>query len=256
MRITLLFVFAILLTGCGAKELVVKNADNVISYQITKRIPLYSEQKDVLKKDVDKFLNKTKPKAQDMLPVLDELNVTTPNIDSQYKKLEAFYLDLSGDFSDMLARHMAKLDVKQQKTLFENLDQENREIKRRQSEKNLEKIEERVETILGTITKKQKEILTEYADYFQERKETRLQRRLKFHEELRQIYKGETSQDSKRVAIHDAFKKYQADALVGNKNLEIIKKMEPTLNETQREKLRLHIQEIKELVKYYMSVDY
>lgn len=256
MRITLLFVFAVLLTGCGAKELAVKNADNVISYQITKRVPLYSEQKDVLKKDIDVFLTKTKPKAQDILPVLDDINFTGANIDKNYAKLEAFYVDLSDNFANMLSKHMAKLDTKQQKTLFENLDEENGEMKRRKADKNLAKIEERVETILGTITKKQKELLSSYSDYFQKRHQSRLERRLQLHQALKDIYKGESSQESKRVAIHEALKKYQAQALEGNQNVEILKKFEPTLNDSQKERLRRHIQEIKELVKYYLTVDY
>lgn len=256
MRITLLFVFAVLLTACGAKEMVVKNADNVISYQITKRVPLYSDQKDVLKKDIDVFLKKTKPKAQDILPVLDDINLSGANIDKNYGKLETFYLDLSDTFSDMLSKHMAKLDPKQQKTLFENLDEENGEMKRRKADKNLAKIEERVETILGTITKKQKELLGSYSDYFQARHQSRLDRRLQLHQTLKDIYKNEMSQDSRQKAIHEAFKRYQTQTLEGNKNIEILKKFEPTLNDSQKERLRRHIQEIKELVKYFLTVDY
>jgi archaellum component FlaC len=256
MRITLLFIFTILLSACGAKELGIKNADNVISYQITKRVPLYSDQKDALKKDINILLNKTKPKAQEMLPVLDEINLTGANIDTHYKKLESFYLNVSGEFADLLARYLAKLDPKQQKTLFETMDQENGEMKRRKADKNLEKIEDRTETILGTITNKQKILLGNYADYFEARLKNRYENRLTLMQTLKDIYKNDTSAESKRITILDALKKFQADSLAGNKNVEILKKLEPTLNDSQRERLRRHIQEMKELVKYYLQTDY
>lgn len=257
MKLFHLLLIVVLSYGCAAKKMAVENADTLISYQVNKRLPLYSAQKDELSKDIDKFLNETKPKAQDILPVIDDLNLKDPSkLDANYAKIESFYKGLSKDFSSLLSKYLAKLDIKQQKDLFETLDDENREILKKEKEKRIDGIEDRFETFLGSINSPQKQLVREYADYFHDRAKSRLDRRVKLHDKLKAIYNQDVSESSRRTQIQESMVEYQESALTGNKNLEILKKIVPTLTEPQREHFRKEAQEVKDVLRYFNSIDY
>lgn len=257
MKLFHLILIAVLSYGCAAKKMAMENADTLISYQVNKRLPLYSAQKDELSKDIDKFLNETKPKAQNILPVIDDLNLKDPaKLDANYAKVEKFYKDLSNDFSSLLSKYLAKLDIKQQKDLFETLDDENREILKKEKEKRIDGIEDRFETFLGSINSPQKQLVREYADYFHERAKTRLDRRVKLHGKLKAIYNQDVSESSRRTLIEESMVEYQESALTGNKNLEILKKIIPTLTDPQREHFRKEAQEVKDVLRYFNSIEY
>lgn len=257
MKLAFLVLLALLVCSCAGKKMAVENADTLISYQMNKKIPLYSAQKEQLSKDIDKFLNETKPKAQDILPVIDELNLKDPSkLEAQYTKVEKFYTDLSKDFSTLISKYLAKLDSKQQKDLFETLDDENREMLKREKEDRIDSIEERFENFLGSINSKQKQLVREYEDYFHARAKMRLDKRVKLHGELKGIYNQDVSESSRYTQIQQAMVEYQQATLQGNKNLEILKKIMPTLSSEQREYFRREAQEVKDVLRYFNSVDY
>lgn len=258
MKMMFMLMFIVLFTGCAAKQLAVENADTLISHQITKRLPLYSKQKDKLNRDIDKFLNDSKPLAQEILPVIDDIDLKNEEaVSEKYKKLEAYFMDISKKFSAMMSSHIAKLDSKQQKDFFNVLDDENRELLKREKEDRIDSIEERFEMFFGSIKGEQKQLIREYADYFHDRAKAKLDRRIKLHQEFRNIFKAEElSENGREKLIQDAFIEYQNDTLKGNKNLEILKKVLPTISKKQREHFRGQTREVKELLKYFLSVDY
>jgi hypothetical protein len=257
MKFTLLMLIALFFCGCAAKKLAVENADTLISYQVNKRLPLYSAQEEELLKDIDKFLNETKPKTQEILPVIDKLNLSDPSkLDAEYLKVETFYKTLSKDFSDLMAKYLAKLDKKQQKELFETLDDENREIIKSEKKDRIDNIEGRFETFLGSINSAQKQLVREYADYFHSRSKMRLDKRIELHQSLKSIYRQDVSEDSRNTQMKEAMAKYQSEKMARNKNLEILKKIIPTLSNKQREHFRQEAQEVKDVLSYFNSVDY
>ncbi len=257
MKLTLIFILSFVLNGCGMQELAVDNADKLLSYQITRRLPLYSNQKDLLNKDVEGFLNQQKMVAQEILPVIDELDLTGPEkLEAPYRKLEGFYERVAKDFSGLIATHMARLDRKQQEEMFETLDDENRKMLKKEKEDRIDDIEENFNRLLGSITAPQKQIVRNYEDYFLARARQRLDRRVKLHQELRLLFKEDRSTDSRKAQIETAFAAYQKEVLKDNKNLEILKKIIPTITKKQKEHLRGHVANLKELLKYYLTVDY
>jgi hypothetical protein len=247
----------LVLSGCGMKKLAVENADGLIYYQVGKRLPLYSEQKDDLGKDIDQFLNAKKNTANDVIAVINELDIKSEDkVEKHYKKLEAVYIETIRDFSNLLAKYIARLDKKQQKEFFEYLDDENREIVKRKKAQTIDKIEERAKMLLGSVNDKQKQLIREYEGYFHQRNKERVDRRIKFHTKLRSLFKEDLSVDSRTAGMQDAFRSYQAEALEGNKGLEILKKAVPTFTDEQKEHFRNHAQDMKEMLKYYLTVDY
>lgn len=257
MRMTLLFVILFLGYACGPKKMAVENADTLINYQIGKRLPLYSEQKKFLDRDIDAFLNKEKPVAQEIIPVIDEINLhQSSKIEAQYHQLEKFFIRLSDDFTVVLSKYMAKLDSKQQKELFATLDDENREILKKEKEARIDGVEDKFKAFMGSINGNQKQIIREYADYFQNRAKARLNRRIQLHEAFKLIYNKDLSESSRATEFHEAFTNYQKEAIVGNKNLEMLNKILPTVTPDQREHFRREVQEIKDLLKYYNSIEY
>jgi hypothetical protein len=253
----LFILMVLLLPGCAAKKFAVKNADHLLTYQITRRVPLYSKQKAELTRDVENFLNNTKPEAQEMLPLIDEVNLEkSAQVEAQYRKFETYYQSLAKKFSTVVAKHMAKLDEKQQKDFFNNLDDENREILKKEKEKQIDQIEERLEMILGSISGEQKQIIRDYSDYYRTRSKERLDRRLALHQSFKTIYQQDLSPDSRQELIEESFAKYQTETLANTKNIEILKKFIPTVSNKQKEYFRKQIKDVKSLVKYFISTEY
>jgi len=257
MKMTFMFLIILLQFGCTAKKMAVENADTLINYQINKRLPLYSEQKDQMNRDVDIFLNKEKPIAQEILPVIDAIDLKKPEkVEEQYKKLEGFFIRISKDFTVYVAKYMAKLDSKQQKELFSTLDDENREILKKEKEDRIDGLEDRFRIFLGSINGPQKQIIREHVDYFQDRAKLRLERRIDLHQKFRSIFQQDASEATKANLFQEAFAKYQEKSLEGNKNLELLKKVLPTITADQREYFRKEAAEIKDLLRYYNSIEY
>lgn len=243
--------------GCAAKKMAVDNADYLITHQVQKRIPLYSDQKGQLAKDIDAFLNQVKPDVEAILPVIDEINLEEDEkIAAQYANLEGFFKKISKRFSDLLSVYMAKLDVKQQKELFKNLDDENREILKLEKEKNIDQIESRMKTFLGSVSSEQKQFVRDNSEYFEKRAKERLNRRIELHQTFRSIYAQDISEKSRTELFKEAFGDYQTKSYATTKNLELIQKLIPTISKKQREYFRKEAQEVKDLVKYFITIEY
>jgi F0F1-type ATP synthase delta subunit len=243
--------------SCGIQRLAIDHADNLLTYQVTRKIPLYSEQKKKLEADLEKFLNRSKVSVSDILPALDTIELKgTEEVDRLYPKIEAFYMNLATNFSQLLSVYMAELDSKQQKEMFEEIDDENRDLLKKEKEDRLDELEDRFKNFFGMITGPQKQLLIKNADYFQERAKKRLDRRVKLLEKLKEIYRQDQSLESRKESINSVFKDYQREAMSGHRTIEIIKEFLPTLSKTQKEHFRQHVEDIKELLKYFLKVDY
>lgn len=257
MKFISLLIVMILSFGCGAQKMAVENADSLIKYQVTKRLPLYSSQKDQLSKDIDKLLIDSKPMAQEIIPVLDDLDLnSSDSLDAQYPKLEKFYKNIAKNFSGLMSKYMAMLDQKQQKDFFETLDDENREILKKEKEDRIDHVEDRFEMFLGSVNSKQKQLIRDYSDYFEARAKKRLKERIELHSSFRNIYAQDISESSRSKSFQEEFTNYQEESLSGNKNLEFLKKVIPTLTASQKEYFRKQVQEVKSLLKYFNSIEY
>ncbi|WP_408096867.1 DUF6279 family lipoprotein [Peredibacter sp. HCB2-198] len=257
MRIATFFLIVLIGYGCAAKKLAVDNADTLLGHQVTKRIPLYSAQKNELGKDIDKFLNNQKPVAQEIVPVIDDMKLENEaKLEEHYKKLENFYRKIAKDFSNVMSKYMAKLDYKQQKEFFDEVEEENRQIVQKDKEERLEEIEERLERFLGSINTNQKQVITNYGDYFMEQTNKRVERRRKLHQKFKHIYAQDISPTTRQELFQEAFVEYQEEGLTSNKNLEILKKLLPTITKAQREHFRRETQGIKDILSYFLQVNY
>lgn len=257
MKYLMLLLLSCLLFACGPKKLAVKNADTLIVHQITKRVPLYSAQKDELAKDVDRFLVNKKPMVQEIVPIIDELDFKdSGRLESQYQTLETHYRKIAQDFSALMAKYLSKLDAKQQKEFISNLEDENKKIAVKVKRNPMSDIESRFKLFFDSISDSQKKLLNTYKDYFKARNELRLQNRLKLQEQIRGLTSEELSAESKQKMIQDYFTEYQKASLEDNKNVEILKKIAPTLSDEQRKYFKEEAQDIKETLKYFISVDY
>ncbi|WPU63847.1 hypothetical protein [Peredibacter starrii] len=257
MRITTFLLIALIGYGCAAKKLAVDNADTLLGHQVTKRLPLYTAQKNELGEDIDQFLNKQKPVAQEIVPVIDDMKLESEaKLEEHYKKLEGFYRKIAKDFSALMAKYMAKLDDKQQKDFFDEVESENRQIAKKDKEERVEEVQERLEKFLGTISSDQKQVIAHYGDYFMEQTKKRVERRRELHQKFKSIYAQDIAPTARKDLFQEAFVNYQEEGLTSNKNLEILKKLLPTITKLQREHFRRETQEIKDILSYYLQVNY
>lgn len=256
MRVVLLFLCLLTFVSCGAKKMAIDHADTLLVHQITKRLPLYSQQKKELGDDVQKFLKDSKPLALEASPLLENIEVNHEKVGPQYKRFEAFYMKLANRFSGLLSRYMAKLDAKQQKEFFETLDLENKELARKDKTDILESVEERFKYFMGTITEAQKQILVNYEEYFINRHKTRLKGREKLLNDIKLTYADDSSLATKTKTFQELMVKYQERNAEENKNAEILEKIVPTMTDLQKKHFHKETQEIKELLGYFMTVDY
>lgn len=242
----------LIVSACGSKKLAVSNADTLISYQMNKRIPLEYKQKEKLAKDIDDFLNAHKADAKAILPVIDEIRVDQP-VDDPYSKLESFYEKITQDFTKVIAKYMAMLDESQQKEFFESLKTDNESALKRDKFSRRKQIEDRVKLVTGSITDEQKKILDQYDSYFEERMLKRHQLRADLFNKFQEIYKSRENLEQK---IEDALLAYQSENLSNSKNLEIIKKIMPTLDQAQKDGLKDQILEVKEIIALFLTTNY
>lgn len=256
---TLVFLILLLLAhGCAFKKFAIDHADNLITHQVTKRLPLKIQQEQELAKNVDHFLNDSKPIAQEILKILQQLSPEAPEkLEIQYAQLEKDYLKIAANFSSMVSRPMAKLDKEQQKLFFKKLEEEQQRIEEQQNQKEREKrFQERFDFFLGSMNSSQEKLIREYNDYFKERSSLRISRRKDLKKGLKKIFEDEMTFEDKEKLITEAFKNYQEESIAGNKNLEMINKLIPTLSSEQKDHFKQKNKEIQELLEYFIQKKY
>lgn len=256
MRILPLMLTAFLGMSCAAKKMAAKNADILIENQIEKRMPLYTAQKKALAKDVDAFLRDQKEFAKEALPALSSVELNSDKVDSQYDHLDQIYRKLAVNFSKLMSKYMALLDEKQQKDFHINLEAENKSLARVEGSERMEKIYDRFETVLGSISDEQKTILEAHKPYLDERYSVRLKRREALHAKFREIYQLDLSPTSRTQYFADAFSQYQNSYPDNAKNKEILKQLIPTLSSRQKGELKERVNDLKEIIGYYLETDY
>lgn len=255
MKVLLLLMSILLGYGCAAKKLAINNADTLITYQITRHVPLETPQKKVLTEDVVSFLNGSKPLAKDLIKVLKQIDLKDPKkVVTHYARLEKDYLKLATDFSAILAPALAGLDKEQQKDFFQQLKKENEKIKKGQKDRD-ERISDRFKHFFGSINPSQEVLLREYKSYFIERSELRLQRRIQLQKSFKEIYLQEEVVEREKLFLK-AFVNYQKEGLKGNKNLEMIQALIPTLSEEQHKFFNSKKEEVEELLQYFIERSY
>lgn len=244
----------VLLASCGAKKVAVKYADTYIEHQIGKRLPLNDAQEEALSKDVDRFLNEHKDRARSLIPMLEKIDFErSSSLDEQYPKIAEEYSEIAKNFSIILARHMATFDKKQTKSFLSKMLEENQEIFQRDKKDREEKVESRVRSLLGTLTPEQIKILKDSGSIFDEQIVLRSERRSRLHTDFKTILEQDIARESKEKQILDAFVAYQKEALANTRNLEIAKKLIPSLSKIQRTNLKSKIGEIQEILNYFIE---
>lgn len=243
--------------GCAAKKMAIDNAETLITYQIGKDLPLSKPQKNELNKDVISFLNGLKPLSTKLQDVLQKFNpADLETIDSTYQELEKSYLIIAQDFSKILARSMADFNQTQQNEYLEIQKKKASKIKKNKPSERLKKSKERLEHFLGHVTEEQQNLLAGQNAYFEERALSRIERRGKLQEQFKEIFSKDITSTEKEKLIFEAFVNYQKESLAGNKNLEMLKVLLPTLKEDQIKHLNSKKNEIIDLLKYFNKKEY
>lgn len=255
--VLLIFATITLLVSCGPKQVAVKYADTYIQKQVEKRLPLYDAQEDALSRDIDKFLNEQKERVKSIVPLLNKINLDdSTSLDQQYPLITEKYLEIARDFSHILAKHMSAFDPKQTKDFLKRMREENNDIFTKGRKERHEKIESRVRHFLGTLSDEQKKILHDNGKTFDAQVVRRSERRGILHTEFKKILEQEISREAKEKMIFDAFVAYQKEALESSENLEIAKKMLPTLSEKQKKNVKGQLAEIEEIIDYFLKTTY
>lgn len=258
MKQVILMLSFLLLTACAAKKLAVKHADTFLVHAVEKRLPLHSEQKSQLNKDVDKFLMEKKPVAEELLPVIDMIDIDKPaQFDEIYEKLVSSYRKTANDFSQLLAKHIADLSPDQQKKFFKKLSSENKDIKEKKPAERVSDLKRKLEKIMGSVSDKQEALISQQESYLVAKAQMRLERREKLHEKMKDILKEDSTSETKREKLLEAFTQYQKSTIdAAKENLPLIKKFAATMSDKQKEKLRESVSELKQIIGYYLETDY
>lgn len=256
-QLIIIFLVALLAYACNGTKLAVNNADSVIEYQVKKRLPLYSNQKVDLSKDVAKFLNDHKPLARDLFPLIDSvIDVKPEQLPKKYQELQAVYDQVALNFSGVIAKYMAQLDPKQQTEFFDTLNRENKNLAKRDADDRRDKVHERFETFFDRVSSKQKKLLAKYDPYLEKRSAEHLKDRKDLHAEFKKIFAKESSKESKQEEFLEAFKKYQAKRYDHKSNNEFLLELLPTIEKDQKDHFRKKIEELKEVIKLFIEADY
>jgi hypothetical protein len=83
-----------------------------------------------------------------------------------------------------------------------------------------------------------------------------LARRKELHKKFLKIYKLDLSEKSRADYFYEAFAEYQRSYPEGGKNIEILKKVIPTLSVSQKEVFEDKTNDIKDILNYYLETHY
>ena len=134
--------------------------------------------------------------------------------------------------------------------------EENNDIFLKDKTERKARIEKRVESLLGSLTKEQKKILKDNAGTFDEQIIARSERRAKLHTAFKEILEQEISQESKEDLLFEKFVAYQKEAISSTKNLEIAKAFIPTLRPEQKKALKTRLAELEDILNYFVETSY
>lgn len=249
--------FIMLISSCTGKNFIIKNADLIIEMQISKRIPLYNKQEKELEIDINQFLNDSKLTITNIIPIINELKKTESfDVDKYYPQFQKLYIEFAYRFSKLVAKHLSQLDKKQQKEFYEGLSREKNDMLKIDKSKRMERIEKNFKFVVGTIKDNQKKIIQYYAKDFYESYKKKINRREKLHLKLKNIFNMDINQQRRQALIREAFNTYLDDSLVENRNIQFLKQLIPTFTSEQKEHIRNNLEELKEILKYFISVKY
>lgn len=243
----------LLISSCAAKKLAVRQADNLIQYQIEKKIPLYTAQKEKLGRDIDKILLELKPEIKKLIPLLKEMPIESPEkVEGHYVIVDQIYQRIETDFTALLATHISSLDKKQQRDFLKTMENDTKEIEDRSETRKKETFERNLKMLLGSVTEKQKDILKSYDAYFQKRATSRINGRKNLETNIAKIFEAEMN----REAILQAFKEYQAERKKDLQITTILKDFIPTLTAEQKVHLKEKFEEAETLIMEFLKTSY
>lgn len=258
MRVCFLILSLLLLYSCAAKKFAVKHADTYITHSVEKKLPLNTTQEKELAKDVDQFLMQKKMAAQEILPLIDKMDPEKPTLFNEiYDSILTSYRGIAKDFSELLAKYIVELDERQQKIFFQRLAEDLETKKEKDVDERLSDTKRKVERLIGSLSADQEKFLKERKTYFQKKGSLHLERKEKLHGRLETILNQDSSPKTKRELVVEAFMQYQDDGILSSKeNIAIIKDFVPSLTLKQKEYFRQRIQDLKEIIGYYLEAQY
>ena len=243
----------LLISSCAAKKLAVRNADSLIQYQIEKKIPLYSAQKDKLGKDIDKILSDLKPQIKTLVPLLKDMPIESPEkVENHYVVIDQIYQRIESDFTKLIAANLAVLDEKQQRDFLKIMIADTRVLEDKSEARKKDTFEKNLKILLGSVTDKQKEIIKSYDKYFAQRAASRINGRKNLQANLAKLFEGEMNSE----AFVQAFKEYQNERKKDLQITTILKAFIPTLTPEQKLHLKEKFEEAESLIIEFLKTSY
>lgn len=257
MKIALHSLIFLLIFGCAGKKLIVRNADTLIEYQINKRLPLNDSQEKKLAKDIDSFLNTEKKVAEEIIRIVNKIDLESPdNVGACFKDLEVTYRQVARSFTKLMAKYMAQLDEKQRSVLFDNLKEENKKFQDKTKDELREETQDKLENLIGDFNDEQEKILKGLEDYLFERTQKRIIRRVELHAEFKETLNAQLTESEKEERILKSYIDYEQDNFTESKVYELLLKFRPTLSADQKKTFSGNMDQVKEMLGYYLKATY
>ncbi|HXH29281.1 MAG TPA: hypothetical protein VNJ01_00585 [Bacteriovoracaceae bacterium] len=258
MKLSSLILASVLSTGCIAKKMAVSNADSLLAHQVNKKLQLKDKEFDLLKKDIAGFLNQSKPKVKNLTAIIGAIDLEMPQrLPDDYAALEGFYKEIANEFTDeVLVERIARLDGDQQKQLLETVQNENKKIMKQTPGERVEGVTKRFNMLFDEIEKPQRDILNSQQDYFMSQAKARLERRTRLQESLKNLFSEKLETADKENRLKVLMRQHQAEAIKGNKTLEILQAIVPTLTSAQKKAFKKNAKEIIGLLEHLSKTKY
>jgi len=228
------------------------NADYLLVNQIEKRLPLDSNQKKDLSKDIDKLLNDQKPTAKNLILFVEDLRPEVDDVNKNYDYVEGTYKKIAIDLSAILSKYLAQLNQKQQKE-YENLFIKD-QIKMRElsQEERIEKAFDRFELFFGSLTDTQKSFFKD--EEFRNKYLNYLKRRENLQEQIKTVFKEDPKSREKLILeiLHHYIHQYPDS----ERNKAFIKKILGSLSFDQKKHFQNKKNDFKEILNDFIQTDY
>lgn len=221
----------------GVKSIVVPNLPYLLSTKIAGQLDLYYSQEKKLKVELEALFKKSNPQIKELRSLIAGIDLKKSSPDLTRQEISELFVTLVKDFNNILARYYSHLTPKQQSHFLKELDDEDKQLKEKIKDKNLDSVIDRYEYFFGTLNEEQLSLIRNNSSIYMGLYEGRLKRRSLLQKQLNETFKI-TSQESRTNSIR---KIYDENIITASKDpdlekaFQIVKTILAQLDSKQRD---------------------
>ncbi|MDE1465401.1 hypothetical protein [Spartinivicinus poritis] len=180
-------IITILLVGCSFQSLIIRNIPSLVADRIADTLALSSLQEKSLEKELKVLLTNEKPRIVKIKAFLKNISVSHFDANQVHQYIAENYFEVAKQVNILLAKYMLLLNTKQKLAMYANFSEENEAFSEKIEDYDVDGVFDRFQFFTGSLTDKQKAMITNKMAVFKSLLEERLARRLDTQSQIAKI---------------------------------------------------------------------